>query len=101
MNVVAFPSNLCIIYIRRKIIKTHSIMKKQKSNSIQLKINKISIANLTTIRGGDDNLGKNNDAPETYTCSQFPLCFTTVATRPDSLYAGNTTTSNDDINTND
>lgn len=65
------------------------IMKKQKLNSIHLKINKISIANLTTIKGGDDTLGKNNDTPETHTCSQFPLCLTTVATRPDSLNPDN------------
>ncbi len=60
-------------------------MKKQKLNSINLRINKISIANLTTIQGGNDGLGKDNNPPESYTCSQFPLCLTTVATRPDSF----------------
>ena len=57
-------------------------MKKQKLNTIHLKVNKISIANLTTIKGGNDNT---SGYPETDTCTQFPLWLTTVTTRPDSL----------------
>ncbi len=62
-------------------------MKKQKLTSISLH----SIARVTSLKGGDEGVNKNTGNLETTTSdncpqnTQFPVCLTTVSTRPDSF----------------
>ncbi|QHI37174.1 hypothetical protein IMCC3317_25520 [Kordia antarctica] len=79
MNASIFHLNLRIIYFREKIIKNIFIMKKQKLNSIPLKINKTNIANLHYVKGGAEDL-----SAESNCCSKPNICHT-ITTRPDSL----------------
>lgn len=66
-------------------------MKKQNLIVGSLVLKKVSIALVTNIKGRDDDFVKNNDRPETYTCSVIPNCLTTVDTRPDSFNPFTTT----------
>jgi hypothetical protein len=59
-------------------------MKKQKLNSISLRLKKVSIAHVTSLKGqanGQPAEPTNN----TLCCSEFPYCEDTLTTRPDSF----------------